>query len=134
VLSKDAGVEASIRVNRAPVLTLWAAVVAGRLGLAEDRPGEGPTRAVREAARLLGRDIPLAPGSDGTMLAERDGHPATAAPVEAYLARAFGPRLAEVRASMEALADGLDPAELNRIGFRLYERMSVAGVRRAGLT
>jgi hypothetical protein len=147
VLSKDAGVEASIRVNRAPVLTLWAAVVAGRLGypwatalslasvvagtaarakarrlgLAEDRPGEGPARAVREVARLLGRDIPLAPGSDGTMLAERDGHPATAAPVEAYLARAFGPRLAEVRASMEALADGLDPAELNRIGFRLYE-------------
>lgn len=140
--------EASVRVNRAPVLTLWAAVVAERLGhpsatalslasvvagtaarskarrlgLAEARPGEGPTRPVREAVHLLGRDIPLVPGADGTPLAERDGHPAQAGPVEAYLARAFGPRLAEVRASMETLADGFDAAELNRIGFRLYER------------
>lgn len=140
--------EASIRVNRAPVLTLWAAVVAERLGhplptafslasvvagtaarskarrlgLAEPRPGEGSVRPARETIRLLGRDIPLVPGADGSVLAERDGHPAPAAPVEAYLARAFGPRLGEVRTSMEVLADGLDAAELNRIGFRLYER------------
>jgi hypothetical protein len=140
--------ETAIRVNRAPVLTLWAAVVAGRLGypsatalslagvvagtaarakarrlgLAEDRPsGEGAARPAREVARLLGRDIPLVHGSEGEVLAERDGHPAPTAPVEAYLARAFGPRLAEVRATMEALADRIAPEELNRIGFRLYE-------------
>jgi hypothetical protein len=140
--------ETAIRVNRAPVLTLWAAVVAERLGhapatalslasvvagtaarakarrlgLAEDRSaGEGPARPRREVARLLGRDIPLVQSKGGEALAERDGHAAAAAPVEAYLARAFGPRLAEVRGAMEALADGLAPEELNRIGFRLYE-------------
>ncbi|MBL6081313.1 hypothetical protein JMJ56_25280 [Belnapia sp. T18] len=139
--------ETAIRVNRAPVLTLWAAVVAERLGhppatalslasvvagtaarakarrlgLAEDRaPHEGVAPA-REVTRLLGRDIPVVAGEDGTLLAVRDGHPASAAPVEAYLARALGPRLGEVRAAMEVLADGLAPDELNRIGFRLYE-------------
>ncbi len=140
--------ETAIRVNRAPVLTLWAAVVAERLGhapatalslasvvagtaarakarrlgLAEDRSaGEGPARPRREVARLLGRDIPLVHGENGTVLAERDGHPVPAGPVEAYLARAFGPRLDEVRATMDELAGSIAPEELNRIGFRLYE-------------
>ncbi|WP_043359083.1 hypothetical protein [Belnapia sp. F-4-1] len=143
--------ETAIRVNRAPVLTLWAAVVAERLGhlpatalslasvvagtaarakarrlgLAEDRaspdqPGGAPAPA-RKVTRLLGRDIPIAAGKDGALLAVRDGHPAPAAPVEAYLARALGPHLGEVRAAMEGLADRLEPEELNRIGFRLYE-------------
>jgi hypothetical protein len=35
---------------------------------------------------------------------------------------AFGDRLGEVRAAMEALAASLPPDELDRIGFRLYER------------
>ena len=39
-----------------------------------------------------------------------------------YLTRAFGDRLGEVRAAMEALAASLPPDELNRVGFRLYER------------
>ncbi len=140
--------ETAIRVNRAPVLTLWAAVVARRLGhpsatalslasvvagtaarakarrlgLAEGHPsGEAAARPAREVTRLLGRDIPLTQDKEGEVLAERDGHPAPAAPVEAYLARAFGPHLDEVRAAMEALAGGIAPEELNRIGFRLYE-------------
>jgi hypothetical protein len=37
-------------------------------------------------------------------------------------ARAFGDRLGEVREAMEALAASLPPEELNRVGFRLYER------------
>ncbi len=141
--------DGAIRVNRAPVLTLWAAVVAERLGysretalsfgsvvagtaarakarrlgLAEEheaRPRPAPSP--RETQRLLGRDIPLTHDADGLVLAERDGHPAPPAPVAAYLTRAFGPRLAEVRAAMEALADSLEPEELNRTGFHLYER------------
>ena len=38
------------------------------------------------------------------------------------LARAFGDRLGEVRNAMEALAAALPPDELDRVGFRLYER------------
>jgi hypothetical protein len=41
--------------------------------------------------------------------------------VRTYIAKAFGDRLGEVRTAMEALAGRLEPEELNRIGFRLYE-------------
>ena len=41
--------------------------------------------------------------------------------VERYLANAFGDRLSEVREAMATLAARYEPAELNRIGFRLYE-------------
>ena len=39
-----------------------------------------------------------------------------------YVANVFGDHLADVRAAMVELADRYEPAELNRIGFRLYER------------
>ena len=141
-----------IRVNRAPVLTLWAAVVAERLGhhpetalslasavagtaahakarrlgLAEDR--EKPRGDMPEAAapprrvRLLGKDIPLADADGFKLAAGSDGKPAPAAPVRNYLSRAFGARLAEARDAMETLAASLPPEELNRVGFRLYEQ------------
>jgi hypothetical protein len=140
-----------IRVNRAPVLTLWAAVVAERmghppatalslasavagtaahakarrLGLAEDRPPADDLRdlARRRVVRLLGRDVPVAEAEDGALLAiGRDGKPAPAAPVEAYVARAFGNRLGDARKAMEALAATLPPDELNRVAFRVYEQ------------
>ncbi len=141
---------APIRVNRAPVLTLWAAVVAARLGhppdtalslasavagtaarakarrlgIAEQRdhgkdaaPGKP-----QDTARLLGKDVRLTHDADGVVLAAAgEGKPAPAAPVAAYIAKAFGGRLEEVRAAMEALAAGIEPQELNRCGFRLYE-------------
>ncbi|WP_419898948.1 hypothetical protein [Roseomonas sp. USHLN139] len=139
-----------IRVNRAPVLTLWAAVVAGRLGhprdmalslashvagtaaqakarrlgLSEDtRQKDGVTAvAPRETVRLLGKDVPLTHDADGQVLADAGGgKPAPAAPVEAYVTRAFGRHLPVVVAAMEALAARHEPQELNRIGFRLYE-------------
>jgi hypothetical protein len=138
-----------IRVNRAPVLTLWAAVVAERLGhpaatafslasavagtaarakarrlgLAEERPAPaGRNTPARPGLHLLGRDIPVTQGEDGVLLAaDAQGRPAPAAPVQAYVARAFGPRLEEVRGAMQALAERWPPAELDRIGFRLYE-------------
>ena len=37
--------------------------------------------------------------------------------------KAFGAHLPAVRRAMEALADALPPEELNRTGFRLYERL-----------
>ena len=138
-----------IRINRAPVLTLWAAVVAERLGhppatalslasavagtaarakarrlgIAEDGDGAKDKRAMPgDRVLLLGRQIPLTQDADGVVLADAGGKPAPAAPVAAYVARAFGPRLAEARAAMEALAQSVAPEELNRIGFRLYEQ------------
>ncbi len=143
-----------LRVNRAPVLTLWAAVVAERLGhpeetaltlgaavagtaarakarrlgLAEDhaeedrqhRPGDAGEK--HSTVRLLGREIPVSRSDGGLLLAAHGERPQSPASVKAYLARAFGDRLGEVRSAMEALAASLPPDELNRTGFRLYER------------
>jgi hypothetical protein len=140
-----------IRVNRAPVLTLWAAVVAERLGhpsetalslasavagtaarakarrlgIAEekDRKKDAAPERPQDTTQLLGRKIRLAHDADGVVLADAgDGKPAPAAPVAAYVAKAFGKHLAEVRTAMEALAERIEAQELNRIGFRLYER------------
>lgn len=145
--------DASVRVNRAPVLTLWAAVVAERLGHPPDtafslasyvagtaarakarrlgiseehgqehRDGAAPSRP-RETTRLLGRDVPLTHDKDGVVLADAgDGKPAGATPPQAYVAKAFGSRLDEVRAAMDALAIRFEPDELNRLGFHLYEQ------------
>lgn len=142
-----------IRVNRAPVLTLWAAVVAERLGhppetalslasavagtaarakarrlgIADEKDlakeqAEAAPRPAEGTARLLGRAIRLTHDEDGVVMAEGGGKPAPAAPVEAYIAKAFGGHLGEVRRAMEELAARYDPQELNRIGFRLYEQ------------
>jgi hypothetical protein len=144
-----------LQVNRAPVLTLWAAVVAERLGHPPDTAltlgrfvagssarakarrlgisdeaqdaAERNAQAValkpkQQTVRLLGRDIPVLAAADGTLRAEDNGKPAAARSVQAYIARAFGDRLGEVRAAMETLVVSLTPEELNRVGFRLYER------------
>jgi hypothetical protein len=44
---------------------------------------------------------------DRTLRAEDDGKPASGKSVESYIARAFGDRLGEARAAMEALAASL---------------------------
>ena len=131
-------------VNRAPVLTLWAAVVAERLGhpfetaltlgravagsaarRKADRdagtPGPGVPH-VTAPVLLLGKTIRLLPTADGELRAADGDQPAHPAPVARYLENAFGDNLAEVRTAMEELADRYEPAELNRIGFRLYEK------------
>ena len=81
---------------------------------AAPRPAEG-------TARLLGKTIRLTHDKDGVVLAERGANPAPAGPVQAYVAKAFGDHLAEVRKAMEQLAARYEPEELNRVGFRLYE-------------
>lgn len=145
-----AATDAPIRVNRAPVLTLWAAVVAECLGHAPDTAmslashvagtaaqakarrlgiAEGHAREDRatglaepESVPLLGRHVPVTRDEQGQLLAASgDGTPTPAAPARAYVAKAFGKRLEEARSAMEALAASLDPQELNRVGFRLYE-------------
>jgi hypothetical protein len=144
----------TVTVNRAPVLTLWASVVAELLGhpartaLTLGRAVAGSAARVkarnigreeRQADRdrdtpriaqphvtapvlLLGKTIRLLPNEDGELRAADVDQPTDHTAVERYLAKAFGDHLAEVRAAMEELAARYDPAELNRIGFRLYER------------
>jgi hypothetical protein len=73
-------------------------------------------------ARLLGRDIPALPATDGTPRANEKGKPMSAQAALAYIARGFGDRFEEVRSEMVALAASLPPDELNRVGFRLYEK------------
>jgi len=141
-------------VNRAPVLTLWAAIVAERLGYppvtaltlgrfvagssarakarrlgivdetkeaTERREKARELRGPREIVRLLGREIPVLPAPDGSLRAEADGKPSSAASVATYIERAFGEHLADVRVAMEELAASMPREELNRVGFRLYE-------------
>jgi hypothetical protein len=93
--------------------------------LAEDATQGDPKEAVRqrETTRLLGKDVPMVHDDDGQVLADAgDRNPAPAAPIEAYLSPAFGKQLPEVRAAMEEPAVRYEPGELNRVGFRLYER------------
>jgi len=141
-----------IKVNRAPVLTLWAAVVAERLGhppdlaltlgqtlagagarakarrlgISEerDRQAEKREHELRPAIKpvhLLGRDIRILATPDGELRADKDGKPVDPDTVRRYLQRAFGDRLGEARAAMDDAAAMLPAAELNRVGFRMYE-------------
>ena len=143
----------TIRINRAPVLTLWAAVVAERLGfdqntaltlgqavaglsayakgvslgiiepqpeLVRDRSqqlGEGEQLHVG----LLGRAVPVEQTPDGIRAISK-GKSGNPVQVAKYLASKFGPDLDAARAAMEELAARIEPVELQRRGFRLYER------------
>ncbi len=142
--------DGEIRVNRAPVLTLWAAIVAERLGhdadaaitlgravagssarvkaraigLEEQREDGGVRSTAKPAPRqtvhLLGRDVPVVE-QKGSQYALDHDKLASPRPAYAYVEKAFGEHLPAVRKAMEALADSLPLGELNRIGFRLYE-------------
>jgi hypothetical protein len=144
----------SIIVNRAPVLTLWATVVAERLGhppdtaltlgravagfaartkaraigreeRKSDRNADTPRLRVEHVTKpvmLLGREIRLLPTEDGELRAADGDQPADPASVQRYLTRAFSHHIDAVRTAMERLAAQHEPAELNRIGFRLYEK------------
>ncbi len=141
----------AIRVNRAPVLTLWASIVAERLGypsamaltlgraiagysaqakarrlgLVEQRErpeGRQQPGVPGETVLLLGRRIPIVTTEAGEIRAEDHGEPASARSTASYVRRAFGGNLDAVRAAMEDLAASYPPEELNRIGFHLYER------------
>jgi hypothetical protein len=143
-----------LEVNRAPVLTLWAAVVAERLDHPADTAltlgravagsaarikarniGREERKSDRDADTaklrsdhvtapvfLLGKTIRLLPTTDGELRAEDGEQPADPMAVQRYLTKAFGDHLDEVRQAMDELASRYEPAELNRIGFRLYEK------------
>lgn len=119
-----------LRVNSAPALTLWAAVVAERLGhapgtalsLAALLAGIVPPSPGRPSGPvILGPAARLVPQEAGPPLADRgDGQGVPTGPAAAYLRRAFGPRLGEATAAMQALAVRQDPARLESRALPLF--------------
>ena len=141
----------TIQINRAPVMTLWAAVVAERLGFARDEaltlgravagmnaqakavrvglrapsePGEKPKRAAArglETVPLLGRNVPVVKTAKGLRSVSKDGKPDSPEAVERYLADKFGDALEDARAAMKKLAAAFPRDELAASAYALYE-------------
>ena len=138
-------------VNRAPVLTLWAAVVAERqgydwdaaltlgkvmaglnaqakgrtLGIYTPKAASAEDKARRPKDQLwvtvCGRPVPALKTPQGIRALVKE---ATVAPesVQRYLLGAFGESLPEVRKAMEDLAASVAPTEIEQRAFGLYEQ------------
>ncbi len=119
-----------VMINRAPVLTLWAAVVAERLGYDRDAAltlGRSVAGRRRETKRdetieigLLGRVVRAKRTADGLRATER-GRPSNPAAVQRYLESKYADALPAVRAAMKTLAASRTPSELAGEAFSLYE-------------
>lgn len=142
---------APILINRAPVLTLWAAIVAERLGhprataltlgkavagLNAQAKGqrlgvfEKPKREAKPAAArakrvesvaLLGREVPVVTTPKGVRASVKD-MPVTPESVERYLTQKFGDALEPVTDAMRALAASRTPKALATEAHALYEQ------------
>ena len=141
-----------VKVNRAPVLTLCAAVVAERLGYDSDEaltlgravaglnaqskgqrlgifePEEKTPEQIRAEKERVELWVPLL-GRRVPAVHTPEGIRATArgkamdpASVERYLKGKFGEALPEVREAMEHLARSLKPEELAKRAYTLYEQ------------
>ena len=149
-----------LQVSRPPVLTLWTAVVAERLGhpaataltLGRAVAGSSARLKSRNSGKrhkaeqgtdapqpavdhetpvesLFGKVIRLLLDESGELRAAMRPNgtmnvflPINPASVQSYLENAFGNYPPEVRIAMETQAARYEPAELNGIGFKLYER------------
>lgn len=115
-----------MRINRAPVLTLWAAIVAERLGLftpsaetVKDHRHElkpGKTLCVD----LLQRAVPVVRTPGGLRAVSKD-RPISPESVERYLATKFGDLLEPVREKMMRLAHSVPQQELVKRAYPLCE-------------
>jgi len=142
---------AAILINRAPVLTLWAAVVAQRLGFRWDeslslgkalaglnaqskgrrlgifKPHEEKAKAARERERGEEFWVELcgrpvpAKNTADGIRAVKGRAVVTAESAEAYLEAKFGDDLPDARAAMSTLARAYPPRELAAAAFELYE-------------
>lgn len=139
----------TLEINRAPVLTLWATVVAERLGYnheealtlgnavaglnaqskgrrlgifkpAEKPPAEKPRRKAQDVVDLMGRAIPMKKTKAGIRAVVKD-QPVSPESVERYLEGKFGEHLPAVRQAMTKLAAKFTPEELAERAFGLYE-------------
>lgn len=148
--------ELNILINRAPVLTLWAAVVAERLGFTQDE-GLSLGKAVagltaQSKGRRLGIYKPVpqeikkararkggeeffvevcgrfvpAINTDDGVRAVTKGRPIEPGSVERYLESKFGDSLETTRAAMRDLATAFRPEQLRENAFGLYEQFRPA--------
>ena len=145
----------TVSINRAPVLTLWAAVVGERLGFTKDealtlgkavagldayskgrrlgifKPEEEAKKARQKKPgeefkiEILGRAVP-AKNTDAGIRAVRGGKPIDPAGVERYLESKFGDDLDAAWSAMEKLAKAYKPRELAREAYPLYEAIRPA--------
>jgi hypothetical protein len=141
----------TISINRAPVLTLWASVVAKRLGFDKGealtlgravagldayskgrrlglfKPAEEKAKKAREKEPGVAFRVELlgravpARNTEGGIRATQRGKPIHPESVERYLAGKFGDDLKAVRSAMEKLARAYRPKELAGRAFSLYE-------------
>jgi hypothetical protein len=141
-----------ILINRAPGLTLWAAIVAERLGFDHDEalslgkalaglnaqskgqrlgifhPSPKELKKVRE--RKPGEELRIellgralpAMNTDQGVRAVIESKPIEPEGVERYLESKLGDALPDVRKAMKELANALKPDELAQKGFGLYEQ------------
>jgi hypothetical protein len=140
-----------MQINRAPVLTLWAVVVAERLGYKKDSAltlgkalsglnaqSKGRALGIFEAkekekavkvspglevefVELMGRRIPATRGPKGFLALDK-GKPMDPESVRRYLDKKFGEELEPVRKAMQELAGSYERNELQREAFGLYEK------------
>lgn len=145
----------SLSINRAPVLALWAAVVAERLGYSRDEAlslGKAVTgltaqskgrrlgiyakketeagqvekkTAAGEAVELMGRRIPSVKTDEGLRAVAGDS-PFSSDSAQRYLESKFGEHLSAVRAAFEELAGSLSRERLAEQAFELYEKFRPA--------
>jgi hypothetical protein len=143
---------ATISINRAPVLALWAAVVARRLGFDEDealtlgkalaglnaqakgrrlgvfKPHEEKAKKARQKERGQRFFIEVlgrpvpAANTEDGILAVRGNKPLDPDSVRRYLEDKFGDDLKAVRSAMRKLARAYKPQGLAHDAYRLYER------------
>jgi len=145
-----------VRINRAPVLTLWAAIVAERLGFDADEaltlgkavaglnaqakgqrlgiftPGKERSERVRQRPSGEQYLVSLlgrpvpATTTPAGVRATIKGEPIRPESVRRYLEGKFGDSLADVREAMEELARSFSPEDLADQAFRLYEHFRPA--------
>ena len=141
-----------VRINRAPALTLWAAVVAERMGFDRDealslgravaglnaqskgrrlgvfKPHEEKPRNAREKGDGERFFVEVCGRAVPAVVTEHGlravagRKPVDPDGVAAYLDAKFGDDLAAVRRAMAALARSYPPAELAEAAYRLYEQ------------
>jgi hypothetical protein len=142
----------TISINRAPVLTLWAAIVAQRLGFNEEealtlgkavaglnaqakgrrlgifKPHEEKPKTARKNERGERFLIEVcgrpvpATNTDDGIRAVRGSKPIDPDSVQTYLEDKFGENLAAARKAMKNLARAYKPKELTEEAYSLYER------------
>jgi hypothetical protein len=142
----------TVSINRAPVLTLWAAVVARRLGFTKDealslaravagldayakgrrlalfKPEEEKPKKAREKKPGVRFRVELlgqavpARNTAQGVRAVQRGKPIDPGGVQRYLDGKFGDDLKAVRSAMEKLAKAYKPRELAGKAYSLYEK------------